>query len=83
VIAMIQYWDTYSRRGGQWLFEDRLIQTCYVADVLERPNGRAIKHVVTNTGAATVATLPQAWPSRAPFCEAEGIEADVSGDPGT
>ena len=42
--------------------------------VLERPNGVAIKHVVTNTGAATVATLPQAWPSWELFCRAEGIK---------
>jgi ketosteroid isomerase-like protein len=74
VIAVIQYWDTYARRDGTWLFEDRVIQTFYVTDVLERPNGVAIKHVVTNTGAATVATLPQAWPSWEPFCRAEGIE---------
>jgi ketosteroid isomerase-like protein len=74
VIAVIQYWDTYARRGGTWLFEDRVIQTFYVTDVLERPNGVAIKHVVTNTGAATVATLPQAWPSWEPFCRAEGIK---------
>lgn len=77
VVATIQYWDTYSRRDGQWLFEDRLIQTFYVADVLERPNGQAIKHVLTNTGAATTATLPQAWPSWAPFCRAEGIDPDI------
>jgi len=37
--------------------------------------------VVTNTGAATTATLPQAWASWAPFCEAEDIDLDVSGDP--
>jgi hypothetical protein len=73
VVAVIQYWDSYSRREGTWLFEDRLIQTFYVADVLERPNGEAIKHVLTNTGAATVATLPQAWPSWAPFCREEGV----------
>jgi hypothetical protein len=63
VIVVIQYWDTYSRREGQWLFEDRLIQTLYVADALERPNGAAIKHVVTNTGAATTATLPRRGPA--------------------
>jgi ketosteroid isomerase-like protein len=74
VIAVIQYWDTYARRGSTWLFEDRVIQTFYVTDVLERPNGVAIKHLVTNTGAATVATLPQAWPSWEPFCRAEGIK---------
>ncbi len=81
MIAVIQYWDTCSRREGQWLFEGRLIQTFYVADVLERPNGEAIKHVVTNMGAATTATLPQAWASWAPFCEEEGIDPEVSGAP--
>jgi SnoaL-like domain len=77
VVAAIQYWDSYSRRDGQWLFEDRLIQTFYVADVLERPNGEAIKHLLTNTGAASVATLPQAWASWAPFCRAEGIDPGI------
>lgn len=77
VIAVIQYWDSYSRRDGRWLFEDRLIQTFYVADVLERPNGNAIKHVLTNTGATAVATLPQAWPTWADFCLAEGLDPDV------
>lgn len=81
VIAVIQYWDTYSRREGQWLFDARLIHTFYVADVLERPNGAAIKHVVTNTGAATTATLPQAWASWASFCEEEGIDPEVSEAP--
>jgi ketosteroid isomerase-like protein len=82
VVAAIQYWDVYSRREGKWLFEDRVIQTLYVADVLERPNGQAVKHVLTNTGAASVATLPHASPSWAPFCEAEGIDPDVSRSPG-
>jgi hypothetical protein len=77
VIALIQYWDRYSRRDGRWLFQDRLIHTFYVADVLERPNGVAIKHLLTNTGAASVATLPQAWPSWEPFCRTEGIDPDV------
>jgi hypothetical protein len=77
VLAVIQYWDTYSRRDGRWLFEDRLIQTFYVADVLERPNGRGVKHVLTNTGTVSVATLPQAWASWAPFCRAEGIDPEV------
>lgn len=77
VVAAIQYWDTYARRQGDWLFEDRLIQTFYVADVLERPNGEAIKHVLTNTGAATVATLPEAWPTWTPFCRAERLDPDI------
>lgn len=71
VVAVIQYWDSYVRSGGVWYFEDRHIQTFYVADVLERPNGTAIKHIVTNTGSATVATLPQAWPTWGTFWEQE------------
>jgi ketosteroid isomerase-like protein len=72
VVMMIQYWDTYARRDGEWFFVRRKEKVWYGADVLERPAGPR-KHRWPGHEPA-VADLPGEWPSWGQFW---------SGGPGT
>jgi hypothetical protein len=75
VVATIQYWDAYERRGGRWLFAERDIKAFYVVDVLERPNGERVKRQLTNVGTLERAELPEAWPSWGSFWKEQAAEA--------
>lgn len=77
VVATIQYWDTYVRRDGDWFFLSRDIKAFYVVDVLERPNGEAVKQKLTNFGVLATADLPGAWPSWEPFWAQQGRDPHV------
>src|SRR4051812_11817603 len=51
VVVLFQYTDTYARRDGRWLVQDRVMRAFYGADVLERPNGtERMKHQVLPGG---------------------------------
>jgi ketosteroid isomerase-like protein len=72
VIATIQYWDDYVRRGGRWRFRTRDIKAFYVVDVLERPTPRRVTQQLTHFGVLDEAELPAAWPTWGPFWERQG-----------
>jgi SnoaL-like domain len=68
VVAALQYWDEYERRGSRWLFRSRRLKAFYATDVLERPNGpERVKHQLTAHGVLSRAELPEAWPSWSAF----------------
>jgi ketosteroid isomerase-like protein len=73
VIATLQYWDSYARHAGRWLFASREMKAFYVADVLERPNGPdRVKAQVTDIGLLGRSEIPEAWPSWQRFWDAIG-----------
>jgi ketosteroid isomerase-like protein len=70
VIVVLQYWDRYVRRDGQWLFADRQMKPFYAVDVLERPNGaERVKRQVTDAGVAAHAEIPESLPTWNAFWE--------------
>ena len=74
-VGMLQYWDTYRRVEGRWLFERRRVRRWYSVDALARPQ-RDSGVTRDGPGAKEVA-LPEAFPSWAPFWAGEhGIESD-------
>jgi hypothetical protein len=61
----LQYWDTYVRLEGEWLFHRRQFHRWYIVDALERPSpgagtGQGIDPLTTHL-------VPDAFPSWAAF----------------
>jgi hypothetical protein len=64
IVATLQYWDTYQRLDGRWMFADRTMKAFYVVDVLERPNGtERVKHQLGKAGFMARAEIPESQPS--------------------
>jgi ketosteroid isomerase-like protein len=61
VVMMIQYWDTYERRDGAWLFRRRREKVWYGTDHRHTPAGE-LKDRWPGRAPAEAA-LPGAWPS--------------------
>jgi hypothetical protein len=61
LVMMIQYWDSYRRHDGEWLFERRKEKVFYGADQLDRPTGPLKNRWPGREPVA--ADLPSAWPS--------------------
>src|SRR4051812_2459539 len=60
VVVVFQYFDSYARRDGRWLIQDRVMKAFYGADVLERPNGtERMKHEILPGGLMATAELPE------------------------
>ncbi|MDF2443614.1 MAG: hypothetical protein JWR01_1817 [Subtercola sp.] len=78
VVATIQYWDTYARCEGRWLFAERAIRAYYVVDVLERPGEPWVTQKLSHyNNVLTSAELPAAWPSWGPFWKSAGRDPHV------
>jgi hypothetical protein len=82
IVEMLQYWDTYERRGRTWFFARRQMKAWYVADVLERPNGAdRLKWELDPVGLVTRAEIPEALPSWARFwAEVDEQRRTAAGD---
>jgi ketosteroid isomerase-like protein len=68
VAVVFQYFDSYARRDGRWLIQDRVMKAFYGADVLERPNGdERMKHQILPGGLMATAELPESEPTWTEF----------------
>jgi len=80
IVMMIQYWDTYARRDGAWLFVRRKEKVWYAADVAARPTGT---HKHQWPGREPVAAdLPDAWASWGKFWAAGTDQLSSTSRPG-
>ena len=61
VVQQMQYWDSYSRRDGQWYFRRRIPLAWYATDVLDRPVGD--KKIRWPNQPPREGELPGWWPS--------------------
>jgi hypothetical protein len=62
-VGVLQYWDTYRRVDGEWLFERRKFHRWYIVDALTRPS-----HGAGVDGARLSTTqLPEAFPTWSAF----------------
>lgn len=60
VVATLEYWDSYERHDGAWLFSERQMKAFYVVDVLERPNGdQRSKRQLGTAGIMSQAEIPE------------------------
>lgn len=64
-IGMLQYWDTYRRVDGRWLFDRRKVRRWYSTDALTRPTRHA--GVIGDGPGAKEIALPEAFRTWAPF----------------
>jgi hypothetical protein len=65
-MGVIQYWDRYERRGGEWLFVRRRLQRWYMVDRGVRPTMNAGVSPGGMDG-----RLPEVWPSWEKFWREE------------
>jgi ketosteroid isomerase-like protein len=65
IVMMIQYWDSYERVGGQWLFRRRKEKVWYGIDQVPGAGGTAMDRWPGREPA--VASLPAEWPSWTAF----------------
>jgi hypothetical protein len=64
VVATLQYWDTYVREDGRWLFFERAMKAFYVVDILSRPSSdQRVDIQLTDVGLLGRAEAPECWPS--------------------
>jgi hypothetical protein len=69
-VGTIQYWDDYSRIGGEWCFDRRRLHRWYLVDALQRPAPGA---GVNDFGdRIRERLLPDAYPSWAAFWDTRG-----------
>jgi len=75
--GMLQYWDTYVRTDGEWLFERRKFHRWYIVDALSRPSHSA--GVGAGHDQLGTSLLPDAFPTWSRFWAAAEAEAANAG----
>ena len=74
VVMPMQYWDTYERQDGQWLFRSRRPKVFYAADVLEHPLQVPDRFHFPDNPMIHGAELPEAWATWRDFWSRTGTE---------